>query len=476
MPTCDRRANVEVMRPATLLILGASGDLTSRLLLPALAQLLQREPDRELSLRGAGSDDWDDERWRDTVRRAFAEAGAEDAYQRVAQTSYTRADITDAQDLGALLTADAGPVVVYFAVPPAVTVAACEAMRGVDLPADIVLAMEKPFGGDQAGAARLNELLRDLVPEDRVFRVDHFLGRPTVLNLLGIRFANRLLEPLWSAEHITSVLVRFDESLALENRARYYDHAGAMIDMLQSHLLQVLAVLTMTPPATLGERDLRDAKAAALRATHIWEDDPVHFSRRARYTAGTIGERRVPAYVDESGVDPARDTETLAEFTCEVRTSRWAGVPITLRSGKAIGAANAEIVVTFRQVRHLPEGFVGHPRDGGVLRFSLGPDTLSLELNVSGGDDPFVLHRETVTVDLGEGRIHAYTQVLSEILDGDVTLSVRGDAAEECWRIIQPVRDAWARGDVPMDDYPAGSAGPESWPTSVPAGSASTSV
>ncbi|KHK99143.1 glucose-6-phosphate dehydrogenase [Microbacterium mangrovi] len=454
------------MRPATFVILGASGDLASRLLLPAVGELLHRDTDRELTLIGAGSDAWDDDHWRDAVRKAFAAAGAEDEFPRVAETRYVQADITDPDALTSLLEPLHGPVVLYFAVPPAVAAAACTALQQVRLPEDLVLALEKPFGGDREGAAKLNAVLRDLVPERQVFRVDHFLGRDTVLNLLGVRFANRLVEPLWSAAHVEHVLIRFDESLALENRARYYDHAGAMVDMLQSHLLQILATLTMAPPATLGERDLRDAKGAALRATHIWDDDPVHFSRRARYTAGTIGDRRIPSYVDEPGVDPSRDTETLAEFTCEVRTSRWAGVPFTLRSGKALGTARAEVVVTFRKVRHLPEGFLGDAPDGGVLRFSLGPDTVTFELNVNGGDDPFELHREAATVALGEGRIHAYTQVLSEILEGDVTLSVRGDSAEECWRIVQPVQDAWSRGDVPLEDYPAGSPGPAGWATS----------
>ena len=379
------------MQRTTLLILGASGDLVSRLLLPALAQLLQREPSRELALLGAGSEAWSDEQWRETVRRAFAAADAQDVLDRVAGTTYAQADITDAGDLRRLLEPIDGPLVVYFAVPPAVAAAACEAMQGMELPRDTALALEKPFGEDEESARQLNETLLRLVPEERIFRVDHFLGRSTLLNVIGVRFANRAVEPLWCAEHVESVLVRFDETLALENRARYYDRAGAMIDMLQSHLLQVLAVLAMEPPATLGERDLRDAKAAALRATRILDDDPVRHSRRARYTAGAIGDRELPAYVDEPGVDPSRETETLAEVVCEVRTSRWQGVPFTLRSGKALGEKRAEIVVVLRPVRHLPEGFSGEIPDGGVLRFSLGPDAMSLELNVNGGDDPFAL-------------------------------------------------------------------------------------
>jgi len=453
-------------KTTTFLIFGASGDLTSRLLLPALGQLLKREPDRQVVLRGAGTDDWTGDQWQDAVRTAFASTDAEDMVSRVDGTTYAQADITKVDDLRDLLEDVEGRLVLYFAVPPAVTVAACDALQHVDLPEDTVLACEKPFGGDEQGARQLNEMLLKLVPEDHVFRVDHFLGRSTLLNVLGVRFANRVIEPVWSADHIESVLVRFDESLGLENRARYYDKAGAMIDMIQSHLLQVLAILAMEPPATLDQVDLRDGTTAALRATHIWEDNPVRFSRRARYTAGTIGDRRLPSYVDEPGVDPSRRTETLSEIVCEVRTSRWAGVPFTLRSGKALGDARAEIVVRFRPVRHLPSGFTGDATDGGVLRFSLGPDQMSLELNVNGGDDPFALHREILAIDLGQGKLRAYTEVLSEILDGDVTLSVRADAAEECWRIIQPVRDAWERGDVPLQEYPAGSTGPADWATS----------
>jgi glucose-6-phosphate 1-dehydrogenase len=454
----------------TLLILGASGDLTSRLLLPAIGQLLERQPERRLTLRGAGSDDWSQEKWLQTVRTSFGISDTADQVARVKGTTYSKADVTDKAALAALVEDVEGRLVIYFALPPAVAVAACEVLRDVELPENTVLALEKPFGSDESSARELNTLLLQLVPEDRIFRVDHFLGRSTLLNVLGVRFANRLIEPVWSADHVQSVLVRYDEALALENRARYYDKAGAMIDMIQSHLLQVLAVLAMEQPHDLDELDLRDAMAAALRATRIWDDNPVRSSRRARYTAGRIGTksdgREVPSYVDEDGVDASRDTETLAEITCEVHTARWAGVPFTLRSGKAMKDRCAEIVVTFKPVRHIPEGLTGRPADGGILRFALGPDRIDLELNVNGGDDPFALHRDVLSSKLGKGTLLAYTEVLSEILDGDVTLSVRADAAEQCWRIIQPVRDAWARADVPMESYPAGSLGPAEWETS----------
>lgn len=447
----------------TLYILGASGDLTSRLLLPALGQLLTREPDREVALRGAGMDDWTDAQWRETVQRAFATIGADAAFARVADTTYTRSDITKPDDLQALLDAAEGRPALYFAVPPAVAAKACEALEHVRIPEGTILALEKPFGTDEASAHRLNQVLTALVPESQVFRVDHFLGRSTVLNFLGVRFANRLIEPVWSADDIASITVQYDESLGLESRAGYYDKAGALVDMIQSHLLQVMAFVTMEPPASLDEVDLREATSAILRATHVWGDDPASSSRRARYTAGRVGDRDYPSYVDEEGVDPARGTETLAEMTVEIRTSRWQGVPIVLRSGKALAARDAEVIVRFKPVRHLPEGFTGTtlPTE---LRFALGPDTIQLALNVNSGVDPLLLERATLSADLGEGAQVAYAEVLSGILDGDAMLSVRGDAAEQCWRIVQPVLDAWHADAVPMDEYPAGSLGPADWP------------
>ena len=283
------------------------------------------------------------------------------------------------------------------------------------------------------------------------------------MNLLGARFANRILEPLWSAESIESVDIVHDESLALEGRAGYYDRAGALVDMIQSHLLQVLAVLAMDEPASLDEIDFRAATGAVLRATAVWGDDPAASSRRARYTAGEIDGTAKPSYVDEPGVDPNRHTETLAETVFEVRNARWAGVPFRLRSGKAIGTPAREIVVRFRPVRHVPQGLTGS-FDGAILRFSLGPDRMALELNLNAAEDPFELERATLSAELGEGALKAYAEVLSGILDGDPMLAVRGDAAEQCWRIVAPILEAWQRDEVPMDEYVAGSLGPEGWP------------
>lgn len=449
----------------TLLILGASGDLSGRLLLPGVGGLLTAHPDRELRLVGSGSDDWDDERWRKRVAESFATVPASGPRvdEVLARTQYRPADVTDPADWPDLLTMCRPPVAIFFALPPPVTAKACQALTQVELPAHTRLVLEKPFGVDEASAAKLNDLLTRLVPEDHIHRVDHFLGKSTVLNLLGLRFANRILEPVMSAQHVERVDIVFDENLALESRAGYYDGAGALVDMVQSHLLQILALLAMEPPSSLSAADLRDHKAGALRATHVWHGDPVHSSRRARYTAGRLGDRDVPSYVDEKGIDPAKMTETMAEVTLAVDTWRWAGVPFRIRTGKAIGTPRKQAVITFKDTPRLPHGFSGGEEPNRIV-IGFGPDTMAIQLNVNGPGDPLTIDQTTLRSEFGPGDLPAYGEVLLGVLDADPSLSVRGDTAEDCWRIVAPVLAAWRANRVPLQEYPAGSAGPEGWP------------
>ena len=448
--------------PQTLLILGASGDLTTRLLLPGLGGLLAAGGAAGLSLLGSGASEWDDASWSRAVRESFATAGAADhprAAEVAEQARYLRADVTREDDLRRLLDACRGQVVIYFALPPAVTAKACALLSVIGVPRDTRLVLEKPFGTDLASARELNELLIRLVPEDQVHRVDHFLGMSTVLNIFGLRFANSVFEPLLDAAHVASVDIVFDESLALEGRAGYYDGAGALTDMIQSHLLQVLALLAMEAPPRLDALEYRDRQAQVLRATRLWGGDAAASTRRARYTAGEIAGRALPAYADEQGVDPDRQTETLAEVVLAVDTWRWAGVPFRLRSGKALGAALQEAVITFRPPARVPDGLTGHERPNR-LRIGFGPDRLALDVNINGPDDPFTLDPATLEATFGGGQLPPYGEVLRAVLDGDPTLSVRGDTAEQCWRIVEPVIAAWRAGEVPLREYAAGSAGP----------------
>lgn len=453
----------------TLLILGASGDLTGRLLLPGLARLAAKGRADGLTLVGAGSDPWAREQWLERVETAFADSNSladtdgKRELKRIAETTvYHQLDVTAGGELASLLSGLEAPVAVYFALPPHVSQKACEVLAPGEVPAGTRLVMEKPFGSSEDSARHLNMILAALVPEDHIHRVDHFLGKATVLNILGLRFANTFLEPIWNRDHIEKVEVIFDEDLALEGRARYYDSAGALRDMIQSHLLQIMALMTIEPPASVDERDLRDAVATLLRASSI--KAPYRSStRRARYTAGSIDGREVPDYAREAGVDASRNTETLAEVQVAIDNWRWQGVPFILRSGKALGAKRKEAVVTFKPVPHLPRGFTGVDSPN-QLRIGFGPDTLQFDVDVNGPGNILSLDRATLNAELSASELLPYGEVLEGVLTGDPLLSVRADTAEDCWRIIEPVIKAWSRGSVPLEEYAAGTSGPEGWP------------
>ena len=450
----------------TLCILGASGDLTSRLLLPGLGSLLARDADRAVRIVGSDARTVDEKAWRDTVVKAFTDAGVAEgsqAHQEATQATWVTTDVTSVDAVKALLSGlGSDPLVLYFALPPAIAVKAVDVLKQVGVPEGTQLALEKPFGGNAEGATALNATLLSIVPESSIHRVDHFLGVSTVLNVISLRFANRLFQPVWNADNIASIEIVYDEPLTLEGRAGYYDKAGAMIDMIQSHLLQVMALVTMEPPARIGPVELRDMTTQALRATQPWGGDPATSSHRAQYTAGTIADRQVPDYTAEPGVDPERHTETLAQVTLEVHNERWTGVPITLRSGKAVSNARKAIILSFRDVRHVPHGLSGHDT-ADQLVLHLTPDQLELRLTTNTADDSLGLQQSTLTADLHQSVLKPYAEVLAGILDGNPTLTVRGDAAEECWRIVAGYQKAWADGAVPMETYAAGSDGPGGW-------------
>lgn len=450
--------------PVTFLILGAGGDLTQRLLLPGLGSLLAIESDRDVQVIGADRAELTTTSFRSLVRDRLRKGGSDAATAgRIAgRAKYIKADLLDPGALADLVEQAEGELVIYFALPPTISMKVCAQLEKLDLPAKTRLGLEKPFGSDEKTARAFNRQLQRVVTEDRIFRVDHFLGVSTVLNLIGLRFANRILQPVWNSEHIERVEILYDEDLALEGRAGYYDQAGALRDMLQSHLLQILAIFAMEPIASLDPQELADLKAQVLRATRIWDGNPKEYAKRARYTAGSIGGRSVPSYVKEAGVESARNTETLAQLTVEVDNNRWAGVPFVLRSGKAMGAPRKQVIVYFRDVPHLPKGFVGD-HTGDAMIIDLKPGRVSFKLSMNAEGDPLDLEQKTLSADLSTAHMTAYGEVLRYLLDDNQLLSVRADSAELCWKIVAPAIKAFEANDVPIQHYKAGSDGPKDW-------------
>jgi glucose-6-phosphate 1-dehydrogenase len=284
--------------------------------------------------------------------------------------------------------------------------------------------------------------------EQAIFRVDHVLGMATAQNLLALR-QNRVLAPVWSGTHVEQVEVLWEETLALEGRAGYYDGAGALKDVLQNHMLQVLCLAAMEPPANGDERELRDRKVDVLRSVR-----PLT-SRRARYGAGRLSDTggasgaSVPAYADEDGVDPARGTESFVELTVELATERWQGTTFVLRAGKALRRRRKGIVIRFRSsdARAANELWIGIDGPSDVV--------LRLTAGAFGRPAHVELRGEPPAEDL-----RAYARVLLDVLTGGSTLSVRGDEAEWAWRVVTPVLEAWRTNRVPLEEYPAGSDGP----------------
>jgi glucose-6-phosphate 1-dehydrogenase len=452
-----------------LVICGGNSDVVGRYVAPGLAHLRAAGllPDG-FTLVGVARADWDDERYREHLAEALdAHAPDVDGEARQAlleATRYHRADTTDAGELAGALelaSADDGqaPVAVYLALPPAIFASTVAALDEIGLAEGSRIVLEKPFGEDLDDARELNAVLHRSFAEEAVHRVDHFLGMQTVQNLLALRFANRIFEPVWNCHHVERVDIVWDETLTLEGRAGYFDGTGALKDMLQNHLLQVLALMTMEAPASLDARELRSRKVQALREVRIMtRDEAAARSVRARYTAGRIGEREVPAYVDEDGVDPKQRTETLAEVTLAVDSWRWAGVPFRLRAGKALGADRREVVVRFRAVPHLAfEGVTAAPNE---LRIELEPEQLRLGLQVRAPGEEVALESIELSRDLAAPQVPAYGKVLLAVLEGDPVLSIRDDEAEVSWAIMMPVLDAWAAGEVELGEYEAGSDGP----------------
>jgi len=432
-----------------LAILGATGDLTARYLLPALAALRAAgELGNDFRLVAVGREDWTDETFRTwtmaQLDRHARELPAAAKSTVAAISRYHQADVTDASRMTAVAQGRE-PLAAYLALPPFVFPGAVSALHRAGTAQGSIVVLEKPFGESLGEAIELNRLLSTLYPEQAIFRVDHFLAMTTVQNILGTRLANRVLEAIWNSAHISRVDIIWDESLALEGRAGYYDGVGALKDMLQNHLLQLLCLVAMEPPISLGDRDLRDRKVDVLRSIRrLSPEEAVRWTCRARYTGGQIGGQAVPAYVEEHGVKPEHRTETFAEVHFELDNWRWAGSVFRLRTGKALRRDRKEVAVHFRPVPHLP--FDDHEQARpNLLRFGLEPESVVLELTGT-GPRTGTLVPLTLATHLAPAELPPYAQLLLDILTGNSALSIRADEAEESWRVVTPVLDAWAKG------------------------------
>ncbi len=430
-------------RPRAVVLLGATGDLAGRFLLPALARLLaaDRLP-ADLRVVGAGPQDGDDTTFRGHVEARLAEhapgvpTGVRQAL--LARLAYRRLDLCDPSGVAEVLRAagDDRALVVYLALPPALFPPALEALRAAGLPPGSRVAVEKPFGEDLAGAVALNAQLAGTVDAAAAYRVDHLLGMPTARALLALRAPGAELAPVWDGAHLEQVDLLWEETLGIEGRAAFFDRAGAVRDVVQNHLLQLLALTAQELPSATG--DLHGRTLALLRSVRPPSAQQLTSStRRGRYTAGRLvgTGTPVPDYAAEDGVDPARGTETYAEVVLEVDTPRWRGTRFVLRAGKALAAPR--------------KGVQLHPRPGVRLPGG-GPLWIELDAPAEG---------EGVS-----GELLAYTAVLEDVLSGGSALSVGAEEAEQAWRVVEPVLRSWADDTVPLLDYPAGSAGPPPLP------------
>jgi len=479
-------ANEALVMIDRLLLFGASGDLAGRFLFPALADLCAKNLlPQSVEIIGAASHDLSDEALQrvagERLERHASDIPVSARQALIRRLRYRQVDLAtdDLPDLHrSLLNSFSNgrddqqrPVAAYLALPPSLFVPAVNALAGAGLPPGSRVVLEKPFGNDLQSAVALNRLLADVVGsagESAVFRVDHVLGMATVHNLLGIRLANRVLEPIWNGTHIEQVEILWEETLALEGRAGYYDRVGALKDVMQNHMLQILSLVAMEPPASIDERELRDRKVDVLRIVRPPQREQMRArTRRARYTAGQLAAAGgatggdVPDYAAEDGVNPARNTETFAEVLLHVDNTRWSGTRFVMRAGKALARRRKGVILRFRSVPRLPFGaeLIPAPNE---LRIGLdGPESLSLHLTGSKPGPPVEMTELALKAQLPAAELRAYSHVLLDILNGDCTRSVRGDEAEEAWRIMSPVLAAWADNRVPLEEYRAGSAGPE---------------
>lgn len=478
-----------VAPPCAVVIFGASGDLTSRKLVPALYNLaLANLLPAEFAVVGVARRPLEAGQFREKLR-TDAERFSRTAPLRPAlwdsfagSVSYLSGDPGDLATYqrlrGRLAEIDdqqgtAGNRLYYLATPPSLFPVIVQRLGEAGLnigarpSAFARLVVEKPFGRDLASAQALNRQIWQAFDEDQLFRIDHYLGKETVQNLLAFRFANRLWEPVWNAQHVDHVQITVAESLGVEGRGPYYEEAGAFRDMIETHMLQLLALVAMEPPISSKGDAVRDETVKVLKALRPFSTQEVaEWTVRGQYEAGWVDGRPVPPYREEPSVDPNSTTETFAALRLFIDNWRWAGTPFYLRHGKRMPSRLTEIAVQFKPAPHLP--FASDDTAGlepNVLVLRIQPDegiTLRFGAKVPG----MAMQIRSVNMDFLYGSSFllqspdAYERLLLDCLLGDHTLFTRADAVEAGWRFATPILEGWQTVTLPPAPYPAGSWGP----------------
>jgi glucose-6-phosphate 1-dehydrogenase len=469
-------AGFEPSPPTNIVIFGASGDLTKRKLLPALINMQRAGLLHPHSVILGVVNNRTEEQWLELVHQGITKYAPEleltDAEwqgfrARMHMVPGDLADDTTYQHLADSLVELDGRknALFYCAIPPQWYTHTAEGLDRFGLTKQTEgfrrIVIEKPFGMDLVSARELNAELQAVFDESQIYRIDHYLGKESVQNLLVFRFANSIMEPLWNRGYIDHVQISAAESIGIEYRANYYETSGALRDMIQSHLMQVMTLVAMEPPVALTADAVRDEKLKVLRAVRRFTPDNIACnSLGAQYASGHIDGEKVPSYVSEKNVSPDSTTETFAGVRFYIDNWRWQGVPFILWSGKRLQKRVSEIVIRFRKVPFNLFDPQGEPPIPNALVFRLQPDEgVFLRTNAKKPGLTTDMQRLVMRAPYapqGSDVAEAYEILLHDVLQGDATLFSRGDEVEESWDIVEPILDVWQER-VSIGRYPAGS-------------------
>jgi len=462
-----------------LILFGATGDLAGRKLLPALyMRFRDKDIGPEARLIATARQSLSTDEFRGVARRHLKENV--DAAQLDGPTceaflqklEYTPVDASDPESFkrltNTLAKSPSGRTRVYFlATTPKLFAKICHNLAAAGaVTSESRVVLEKPLGSDLASSQEISHAVAQIFPEDRIYRIDHYLGKESVQNLLALRFGNTMFEPLWSRAWVHDVQITIAEEVGAEGRGDFYDATGALRDMVQSHLLQLLCITAMEPPNSIGSDSVRDAKLQVLRAlTPFTEADVRSKTVRGQYRAGAVGGKPVPGYLEEPGIAPNSHTETFVALKAEIANWRWAGVPFYLRTGKRLQERVAEIVVNFRNV---PHAIIESSDPVGVanqLVIRLQPDDgLMLQLQAKTPGDGMKLQAITLDLlfkeELKTRMLDAYERLLMDVIRGRLTLFMRRDELEAAWTWVEPIMHGWATSNEPPKPYTAGTWGP----------------